>query len=130
MSLLTTVNKFLLILSSFTSIGVLLSFAFLLIESEGKLQNSAEKLRKIGFLSTLMWAGTSLLQIILTLANILDSKISGALDATTLKSFVLQIDLGRFLLAQFIIAIVIVFAVTFVRTALQSIIALGLALLG
>ena len=130
MSLLTNVNKFLLILSSFTSIGVLLSFAFLLIESEGRLQNSAEKLRKIGLLATLVWVETSFLQIIITLSNILDSTISGALDTTTLKSFVLQIDLGRFLFAQFVIAIAIVFALIFVRTALQSIIALALALLG
>ena len=130
MILFTTVNKSLLILSSFTAVGVFLSFAFLLIENEGKLQKAAEKLRKIGFLAALIWVGTSLFQIILTLANILDSSISDALEATTLKSFVLQVDLGRFLFAQFIIAIAIVIAMRFVQTALQSIIALALALLG
>ncbi|CAB4341424.1 MAG: hypothetical protein F2851_05090 [Actinobacteria bacterium] len=130
MILFTTVNKSLLILSSFTAVGVFLSFAFLLIESEGKLQKAAEKLRKIGFLAALLWVGTSLFQIILTLANILDSSFSDALETTTLRSFVLQVDLGRFLFAQFIIAVVIVLAVRLVRTALQSIIALALALLG
>lgn len=130
MILFTTVNKSLLILSSFTAVGVFLSFAFLLIENEGKLQKAAEKLRKIGFLAALIWVGTSLFQIILTLANILDSSISDALETTTLKSFVLQVDLGRFLFAQFIIAIAIVIAMRFVQTALQSIIALALTLLG
>jgi hypothetical protein len=64
MILFTTVNKSLLILSSFTAVGVFLSFAFLLIESEGKLQKAAQKLRKIGFLAALVWVGTSLFQII------------------------------------------------------------------
>jgi len=134
MSLLSDIlineNKSLLIFSSFTVIGVLLAFAFLLIENEGKLQGSAEKLRKIGFIASLFWAATSLFQIILTLASILNSSITDALDPTTLKSFISQVDLGKFLFAQFLVAIFVVFGITYVRTALQSIVVLALALLG
>jgi len=130
MSLFATVNKSLLIFSAFASIGVLLSFAFLLIENEGKLQNSSEKIRKIGIISALAWVCTSFLQIIITLANILDSTITDALEVTTLKSFISQVDLGRFLFAQFIISIAVVFAIEHVRTALQSILVLALALVG
>ena len=127
---LTTVNKSLLIFSSFTVIGVLLAFAFLLIENEGKLQSSADKLRKVAFFASLTWMATSLFQIIFTLSDILDSSLSSALEFTTFKSFIFQVDLGKFLFAQFLITIFIVFGVTYVRTALQSIVVLALAMLG
>ena len=46
-STLATVNKSLLIVSSFAFVGILLAFAFLLLEREGVLQESAQKLRKL-----------------------------------------------------------------------------------
>ena len=70
-STLATVNKSLLIVSSFAFVGILLAFAFLLLEREGVLQESAQKLRKFGSASVSIWAITSFSQIILTLANIL-----------------------------------------------------------
>jgi putative copper resistance protein D len=99
-STLATVNKSLLIVSSFAFVGILLAFAFLLLEREGVLQESAQKLRKFGSASVSIWAITSFSQIILTLANILGGSVGNAFDSTTFRSFVTQVDLGRFLFAQ------------------------------
>ena len=126
---LATVNKSLLILSSFAFVGILLAFAFLLLERDGVLQEPAQKLRKFGSPCVAIWALTSFFQIILTLANILGTSIGPALDATTFRSFVTQIDLGRFLLAQTILAVGISLWFRFIHTSLQSIVTLAIALL-
>ena len=128
-STFATVNKSLLIFSAFAFVGILLAYAFLLLEREGALQSSAEKLRKYGSISVSIWAITSFLQIILTLANILGTSIGPAFESTTLRSFVTQIDLGRFLFAQTLIALGIAFWFRFIRTSLQSIVTLAIALL-
>ena len=128
-STLATVNKSLLIFSSFAFVGILLAFAFLLLEREGVLQEPAQKLRKYGSASVAIWALTSFFQIVLTLANILGGSVSSAFDPTTFRSFVTQIDLGRFLLAQTTLAVGISLWFRFIRTTLQSIVTLAIALL-
>ena len=128
-STFTTVNKSLLIFSAFAFVGILLAYAFLLLEREGALQSSAEKLRKYGSVSVSIWAITSFFQIILTLANILGSSIGPAFESSTFRSFVTQIDLGRFLFAQTLIALGITVWFRFIRTSLQSIVTLAIALL-
>jgi len=128
-STFATVNKSILIFSAFAFIGILLAYAFLLLEKEGALQGSAEKLRKYGSISVSIWAISSFFQIILTLANILGTSIGPAFESTTLRSFVTQIDLGRFLFAQTIITLGITLWFRFIRTSLQSILTLAIALL-
>lgn len=128
-STLTTVNKSLLIASAFAFVGILLAFAFLLLEREGVLQEPAQKLRKYGSLSVGIWAITSFFHIILTLGNILGGSISSAFDSTTLRSFLTQIDLGRFLFAQTVLAAGISLWFRFIRTTLQSVVTLAISLL-
>lgn len=125
-----TVNKSLLILSACLLVGVLLSFGFLLIEHGGKLQRSAEKLRKFGVYAAGIWLITSLLEITITLANILDSSLGAALEPTTFRSFITQVDLGRFLFAQTIAAAIVLIGLRFITTALQSILFLAITLVG
>ena len=125
-----TVNKSLLILSACVLVGVLLSFGFLLIEHGGKLQSSASKLRKFGEIAAGIWLVTSFLEITITLANILDSSLGAALEPTTFRSFITQVDLGRFLFAQTIAAAVVLVGLRFITTALQSIVFLAITLVG
>jgi putative copper resistance protein D len=125
-----TVNKSLLILSACLLVGVLLSFGFLLIEHGGKLQSSAEKLRKFGELAAGIWLLTSFLEITITLANILDSSLGSALEPTTFRSFITQVDLGRFLFAQTIAAVIVLIGLRFITTALQSMVFLAITLVG
>ncbi len=127
---LTTINKSLLIASAFALVGILLAYGFLLLEREGVLQEPAERLRKYGVFASAAWAMTSFFHIVLTLANILGSSIGSALETTTFRSFILQVDLGKFLFAQFVVASFLLFAIRFIRTALQSIVFLALTLFG
>ena len=59
-STLATVNKSLLIFSSFAFVGILLAFAFLLLEREGVLQEPAVKLRKYGSASAVSYTHLTL----------------------------------------------------------------------
>ena len=129
-SAIGTVNKSLLVLSACLLVGVLLSFGFLLIEQGGRLQNSAEKLRRFGELAAGIWLLTSVLEITITLANILDSSFGSALEPTTFRSFITQVDLGRFLFAQTIAAVIVLIGLRFITTALQSIVFLAITLVG
>jgi putative copper resistance protein D len=51
-----------------------------------------------------------------TLANILGTSLSGALDPTSLRSFVSQIDLGKYMFVQLVLALLICTAVSRIRT--------------
>jgi putative copper resistance protein D len=128
-SALGTFNKSISLFAAFSLVGVLLSLSFLLIECEGKLQENALRLRDIGRALAAVWLVTSAFQIILTLANILGTSLGSALDPTTLKSFVSQIDLGRFLAFQTFLAAIVFIALFFIRGALPATVLLGISLL-
>ena len=104
-SALVTASKFFSVLSSFITIGALLALAFLVLDKDGKLSTSGSKIRSIVSISAFTWFFSSVLNILFTLANILDQPVSSVLDPTVLRSFVLQISLGQYLLFQTLIAL-------------------------
>ena len=128
-SALTTLNKSISLFSAFSVIGVLLALSFLLLENEGKLQDSALRLLNIGRVFTLVWLVTSAFQICLTIANILGTGFGDAFDVTTLTSFVKQIELGQYLAFQTVVIGVVLIAMNFIRQTLASAVLLGLSLL-
>ena len=128
-SALSTVNKSILFFSAFSLIGILLATSFLLIENNGNLQTSALKLKRSGQLFAGLWLVTSAFQIVITLANILGTSLSQALDPTTFRSFVTQVDLGKFLAAQTVLVVVVLVGLNFVKTSLQSTVFLLVSLL-
>lgn len=128
-SALGTLTKSISFFAAFSVIGVLLATSFLLIEKEGKLQSSALTLRKSARLLAGLWLVTSAFQVVLTLANILGSNIGSALDSTTLRSFITQVDLGKFMLIQIIAIAAVLVALNFIRSVIPSVLTLGVALL-
>ncbi|MEN9905918.1 MAG: hypothetical protein RL475_116 [Actinomycetota bacterium] len=128
-SALGTLNKSISFFAAISLVGVLLSLSFFLLEREGELQESALRLRNIGRLLAGVWFLTSAFHIILTLANILGTSLGSALDPTTLSSFVRQIDLGRFLAFQTLIAGIVFISLGFIRRVLPATILLGISLL-
>ncbi len=118
---LGTVSKFISLVSSFVLIGSLLAMAFLLLDTEGKLSTSAQKLKSLVRISSLVWFLGSLGTIFFTLANILGQPISVALDITVLRSFVTQITLGQYLLFQSSIALLVFILSTRLRSVLGTI---------
>ena len=128
-SALGTLNKSISFFAAISLVGVLLSLSFFLLEREGELQESALRLRNIGRLLAGIWFLTSAFHIILTLANILGTSLGSALDPTTLSSFVRQIDLGRFLAFQTLIAAIVFISLAFIGRVLPATILLGISLL-
>ena len=113
---LTTVGKFISLTSSFATVGFLLAMGFLLLDDAGKLSRSAQALRNSAALTALVWVLGQGLNILTTLANILGTSLSGALDPTSLRSFVSQIDLGKYMFVQLVLALLICTAVSRIRT--------------
>ena len=128
-SALGTLNKSILLFAAFSLIGVLLAISFLLLEREGKLQESALKLLTVGRVFAAVWFVTSAFHIFLTLANILGTNLGAAFDATTFTSFVQQIELGRYLAFQTVAVGVVLISINFIRETLASVVLLLLSLL-
>ena len=104
MSLFAVGFKFLSLLGAFATVGSLLAMAFLLLDEEGKLSTSGEKLRTFLKCASATWFIGSIASIIFTLAEILNSSLSVALDATVIRSFITQITLGQYMVFQVVIA--------------------------
>jgi len=123
MNFLNTTFKYFNLLGGFATIGALLAMAFLLLDVEGKVSTSAEKLRTFLKVSVAIWFIGVVGSIIFTLAQILDTPLSGALDITTIKSFITQITVGQYLAFEAVIAL-IVFVCAFQAKKILSLIAL------
>ena len=123
MNFLNTVFKYLNLLGGFATIGTLLAMAFLLLDVEGKVSTSSEKLRNFLKVSAAAWFIGVSGSILFTLAQILDTPLSGALDLTTIRSFVTQITLGQYLAFEALIALLI-FVCTFQAKKILSLVVL------
>jgi cytochrome c oxidase assembly factor CtaG/putative copper export protein len=121
MNFLNTAFKYLNLLGGFATIGTLLAMAFLLLDVEGKVSTSSEKLRNFLKLSAAAWFIGVAGSILFTLAQILDTPLSGALDLTTIRSFITQITLGQYLAFEALIAL-LVFVCTFQAKKILSLI--------
>ena len=113
MNLLTTAFKFLNLIGGFAVVGALLSMAILVINKDGFLTTSGEKVRKLLKISSVIWVIGAFGTIIFTLAQILGTTVSDALDLTVIRSFITQISLGKYLAFQALMAaIVLIFSFT------------------
>ena len=104
---LMEISKFLSLASGITTIGLLLAIAFFLKEIEGKLGDRAKALRSLTSIAALTWAIATGLSIIATLANILGTDLSEALDPTSLRSFISQVTLGKYMFVQLCLALIV-----------------------
>ena len=107
MNLLTTSFKFLNLIGGFCVVGSLLAMAFLTINKDGFLTTSGEKLRRLLKVSSIVWLVGAFGTIIFTLAQILGTSVSDALDVTVIRSFLTQISLGKYLAFQALMSVVV-----------------------
>lgn len=112
---LLEISKFLSLASGITTIGLLLAIAFFLNDVEGKLGETAKALRNTTSIAALIWAITTGALIVATLANILGTDLSGALDPTSMRSFISQITLGKYMFAQLCLALLVAATVARIR---------------
>ena len=122
------ITKYLSFISSFAVVGFLLAMSFLLLNRDGALAESALALRKKASLVGLLWFISSALYISASLAQILDTSFTQALDLTSLRSFVSQVALGRYLFAQTVIAFIVGFLLLRIKKVIPALLLLALSL--
>ena len=126
---LLLIFKYLTFVSSFAVVGFLLAMSFLLINNGGNLSESALALRKKASTIGLVWFTSSALYIAATLADILGTGLAQALDYTSLRSFVTQVVLGRYLLAQTFVAFIVGFLLLRVKRVIPTLFLLIVSLI-
>ena len=130
MNTLTTTFKFLNLIGGFSAVGALLAMSFLVINKDGFLTTSGERVRQFLRVSASVWVIGALGTIIFTLAQILGTTLSDALDLTVIRSFLTQISLGKYLAAQaFAAVLVLVFSFS-IKKIESLIIVLALSIAG
>lgn len=129
MSFLLTLNKTLLFVSSISLVGLLVAISLLLSDVDGALSSSALRLKRYARSASALWFCFSIVQIILTFANIIDGTIADALDITSLTSFVGQVTLGKYLLFQSAVVALVSLLLTFTVRVLPTLFALELSLI-
>jgi len=106
-SSLLVLSKFLYLASATLTIGHLLLLLFFVRNKEGAIKEEFLYLRKRISLFAWVWALSTIIFILATLASILDLPFSSAFDLTMLRSFLTQISLGKSLALQTIGALVV-----------------------
>ena len=104
LEVLLTLSKYLTFLSSFAFVGLLLAMSVLTLNNDGNLSDNSLALRRKASLIGLVWFFSSFTYIIATLADILGVRFLDALDMTTVRSFLSEILIARYLLAQTLVA--------------------------
>ncbi len=130
MNFLNTTFKYFNLLGGFATIGALLAMGFLLLDVEGKVSTSAEKLRNFLKASVALWFIGVVGSILFTLAQILDTPLSGALGLTTIRSFITQITIGQYLAFEAVIALIVFVSAFQVKKILSLIVLLILSIVG
>jgi putative copper resistance protein D len=125
-----TFSKFLNISASFAVVGTLLAMAFLLLDTEGKLSTSAQKLRSLLQFSALLWFAGSVGTIFFTLANILGQSLTAAFDPTVIRSFLTQVTLGQYFLFQTLISVIALLSAKKIQRINTTILLLVLSIVG
>ena len=111
LEVLLTLSKYLSFLSSFAVVGLLLAMSLLTVNTEGSLSPNSLALRRKASIIGLIWFFSSFTYIIATLADILGVSFTDALDMTTVRSFLSQVLIGRYLLAQTLVAFLVGFLI-------------------
>lgn len=130
MNYLTTVFEFVNYIGGFAVVGSLLSMAFLVINKDGYLTTSGEKLRQLLKASSVIWVVGAFGTILFTLAQILGTTVSDALDLTVIRSFLTQISLGKYLAFQALTATIVLIFSFATRKIESLIILLALSIAG
>ena len=125
-----TFSKFLNITASFAVVGTLLAMAFLLLDTDGKLSTSGEKLRSLLQVSAIFWVIGNIGTIFFTLANILGQSFTAALDPTVMRSFLTQVTLGQYFLFQTLISVIVVLSSKSIMRINSTIALLMLTIIG
>jgi putative copper resistance protein D len=123
-----TLSKFTYLLSATLTIGYLLAIVFFAKNLHGYIREEHKALRSKAAIAAWIWAAATVIYIVATLASVLDVSLFEALDFTTLRSFITQISLGKFLAIQLLGAVMVAIWVKGCQRITQATLVLLLAL--
>jgi putative copper resistance protein D len=103
-------------LAAILTIGLLLAGAVLVPARDGVLQGARLRWTRAARWSALGWAAAVVAEVVLTLSDVLGQPVPSVLDPALLWSFVRDIEVGRALLVQAILALVVGLCAYVVRT--------------
>ncbi len=122
--------KFLALASAFSLVGILTAIAFLLPEVEGYLQDSALKLKKLLSPVAAIWALSSIGVFLSELAVIVDRPILETFSGNLIRSFALQVILGKVLLINIVAALLLVLLVPTIKRTGGAVALLAITFIG
>jgi len=122
--------KFLSLASAFSLVGIFLALAFLLDEIEGYFQDSGTKLKRLLPPIAALWLISTIGTFLADLAEIVDRPILEVFDGNLIRSFALQVILGKVLLINIIAALIVLFCVPFIKRTGGAVALLLITLLG
>jgi len=94
-------------LAAILTIGLLLAGAVLVPARDGVLQGARLRWTRAARWSALVWAAAVVAEVVLTLSDVLAQPVPSVLDPALIWSFVRDIEVGRALLVQAILALVV-----------------------
>ncbi len=103
-------------LSAVLTVGLLLLGGVLVPARHGELRGARLRWTRVARWSALLWAGATTAQAVLTLSDVLAQPVPSVLDLSLLWSFLVDIDLGRSLAVQALLALVVGCCAYAVRT--------------
>ena len=103
-------------LAAILTVGLLLAGAVLVPARDGVLQGARLRWTKAARWSALAWAAAVVAQVVLTLSDVLAEPVPSVLDPALLWSFVRDIEVGRALLVQAVLALAVGACAYVVRT--------------
>ncbi len=122
--------KFLSLASAFSLVGIFLALAFLLDEIEGYFQGSGTKLKRLLPPIAALWSISTIGTFLADLAEIVDRPILEVFSGNLIRSFALQVILGKVLLINIIAALIVLFCVPFIKRTGGAVALLLITLIG
>jgi putative copper resistance protein D len=107
--------KFLALASSFTLIGIFLALAFLLEEIEGYFQEAGNKLKRILPPIAALWVLSTIANFLSELALIVNRPLPEVFNGNLIRSFALQVVLGKVLLVNIIASLLVLVGLNFIK---------------
>lgn len=122
--------KYLALASAFSLVGILSAIAFLLPEVEGYFQESGRKLKKLLSPIAAIWALSAIGVFLTELAVIVDKPLLQIFSGNLIRSFALQVVLGKVLLINIIAALVLLLLIPTIKRTGGAVALLIIAFLG
>lgn len=112
------------------SVGIYFALTFIFPETDGNLNRTSKKIRKLLLPVLLIWILSSIGNLLATLANLFEVGITEMLDWVSIQSYVTQTSLGRLQAIQVVASVTLILINPIIRRVGGAFFAFGVAMSG